>query len=230
MFKKSIFFILTFFVAVVMAAGAEAQKLNKDQILNGLSSKYRNIHGLQATYSRMASTPTTDQIFKTGSSQVATGMLYWERPDKLLLDQASPDKETMVTDGRTVWWHIPSERLVYRYSNIDVAGQLKPLMSFLGGLNSLNADFNVSLAPLDKARPGQHGLILLPKGGPDAGVERLTVWCDNNFVLTGFSMTAITGEVTDFYLTGFTENPNLARSLFSFKVPKGVQVIEEDGN
>lgn len=212
------------------AAGAGAQTLNKDQILSGLSSKYRNIHGLQAAYSRVASTPTTDQIFKTGSSQVATGMIYWERPDKLLLEQTGPDKETMVTDGRIVWWHIPSEGLVYRYSNIDVAGQLKPLMSFLGGLNSLNADFNVSPAPFDKARPGQHGLILLPKGGPDAGVERLTVWCDGNFVLTGFSMTAVTGEATDFYLTDFTENPRLAKSLFSFKVPKGVQVIEEDGN
>lgn len=214
---------------LVPAAVAGAQSLSQEQILAGLSSKYRDINGLQATYSRVAAAPTTDQIFKSNSSQVASGVLYWKRPDKLLMEQSSPAQETMVTDGSTVWWHIPAERLVYRYRNMDVAGQLRPLMSFLGGLNRLNSDFKVSSAPFDKSRPGQYGLELVPKSGPEGGVERLTVWCDGNFTLTGFRLSSITGETTDFYLTGFRENPSLAASLFNFKVPRGTEVVEEDG-
>ena len=230
MIKKSIFFSFLASLMLLMVGAAGAQTLSKDQVLQGLSTKYRGLGSLQANYRRVASTPTTDQIFQSGASQVATGVLSWERPDKLLLDQASPDKEVMVTDGSTVWWHIPAEKLVYRYRNIDVAGQLKPLMSFLGGLNGLNAAFKVSQAPFDKARPGQHGLVLVPKNGPEGGVDKLTVWCDGNFILTGFRLSSSTGETTDFYLTGFTENPKLARSIFSFKVPKGTEVIEEDAN
>lgn len=215
---------------LIPANGLAAASLSQDQILAGLAARYRGFSGLQATYSRVASTPGHEKVFRSGSSQVATGELYWSRPDKLLLDQASPQPETLVTDGRTVWWHLPAEKVAYRYRNIDVAGQLKPLISFLGGLDSLNADFKVSPAPADSARPGQHGLALAPKGGPEGGVDRLTVWCDGEFTLTGFRLSAITGETTDFYLTGFRENPKLDLASFSFKPPRGTEVIEEDGN
>lgn len=223
---------LFIFLALLVGSSGllEAAPLSQDQILAGLSGRYRGISGLQATYSRVASSPGNENIFKSGTSQVATGMLYWARPDKLMLDQSSPQPETLVTDGRTVWWHLPAEKVAYRYRNIDVAGQLKPLMSFLGGLDALNADFRVSPAPADKGRPGQHGLVLVPKRGAEGGVDRLTIWCDGNFILTGFRLNAITGETTDFYLTGFQENPRLDNSRFSFKPPRGTEVIEEDGN
>lgn len=221
---------LALLLLLLPVGGLQAASLSREQILAGLAARYRGISGLQATYSRVASTPGNEKVFKSGTSQVATGVLYWSRPDKLMLDQATPQPETLVTDGRTVWWHLPAEKLAYRYRNIDVAGQLKPLMSFLGGLDSLNADFKVAPAPVDKARPGQHGLVLTPKRGAEGGVDRLTVWCDGNFILTGFRLNAITGETTDFYLTGFSENPRLENSRFSFKPPRGTEVIEEDGN
>lgn len=223
-------FIIALALLLVPAGGLEAASLSQEQILAGLSARYRGISGLQATYSRVASTPGNEKVFRSGSAQVATGVLYWSRPDKLLLDQASPQPETLVTDGRTVWWYLPAEKVAYRYRNVNVAGQLKPLMSFLGGLDALNSDFKVSPAAVDSARPGQHGLVLVPKGGPEAGVDRLTVWCDGDFTLTGFRLNAITGETTDFYLTGFRENPKLENSRFSFKAPRGTEIIEEDGN
>lgn len=227
MIKKTIYILLLLAFTLMGAGAAGAQSLNREQVLSGLSAKYRDINSLKADYRRVASTPTTGQIFQSSASQEARGVLSWQKPDKLLLDQASPAPELMLTDGHTVWWHIPAEKLAYRYRNIDVAGQLKPLLSFLGGLNSLNAEFNVALAPADKGRPGHHGLVLTPKGGPEGGVERLTVWCDGSFALTGFRLSSITGETTDFYFSGFSENPKLPNSLFSFKVPRGTEVIEE---
>jgi Outer membrane lipoprotein-sorting protein len=230
--RSALYFKLIIGLALLLipVGGLEAASLSQDQILAGLATRYRGVNGLQATYSRVASTPGNEKIFQSGSSQVATGVLYWSRPDKLLLDQASPQPETLVTDGRTVWWYLPAEKIAYRYRNVNVAGQLKPLMSFLGGLDSLNADFKVSLAPADSGRPGQHGLVLVPKRGAEGGVDRLTIWCDGDFTLTGFRLNAITGETTDFYLTGFRENPKLDNSRFSFKPPRGTEVIEEDGN
>lgn len=214
----------------VSAGVLTAAPMTKEQIMAGLAGRYRGLTGLTAAYTRVAATPGNEKVFQGGSSQVATGTLYWSRPDKLLLEQSSPKPETLVTNGRTVWWHLPAEKLVYRYRDIDVAGQLKPLMSFLGGLDSLNADFLVSPAPADPARPGQQGLALVPKRGAEGGVDRLIVWCDENFSLTGFRLASVTGETTDFYLTGLAENPRLENSRFSFKIPRGTEVIEEDGN
>ena len=220
--------LLAFMAVALMGLAPEPLwALNQDKILNGLAKRYSQFNSIVAEYRRVATTPSTDQIFKTGSSQVATGTLSWARPAKLKLDQQKPQEELMVTDGSIVWWYIPSEKLVYRYQNIDVAGQLKPLISFLGGLDSLKTDFEVSLAPPDADRPGQHGLVLLPRGGPEEGVDRFSVWCDAKFMLTGFEITSVTGETTDFYLEKIQENPAVDSKTFNFKIPPGTEVMEE---
>jgi outer membrane lipoprotein-sorting protein len=198
-----------------------------DQIAAGLSARYGGLTALSAAYRRVSATPATDQVFKSPAQQVATGVLYWARPDRLLLDQVSPQPEVMVTDGTTVWWHVPAEKLVYRYRNIDVAGELKPLLVFLGGLKALTRDFNLSPTSADPARPGQLGLELTPIYG-DRSVDHLTVWCDGTCTLTGFGFQALTGETTDFFLNGLVENPPLAADRFAFKIPRGSEVMEEE--
>jgi outer membrane lipoprotein-sorting protein len=121
---------------------------------------------------------------------------------------------------------VPAEKLVYRYRDIDVAGELKPLLVFLSGLEALTRDFNLSPAPADPARPGQLGLNLIPKED-DRSVDHLTVWCDKAFALTGFGFKTLTGETTDFFLNGLAENPPLSAKRFAFEIPKGTEVIEE---
>jgi hypothetical protein len=132
----------------------------------------------------------------------------------------------MVTDGTTVWWHVPAEKLVYLYRDIDVAGEMRPLLVFLSGLEVLTRDFDLSPAPADPARPGQRGLNLTPKDGARS-LEHLTVWSDETFALTGFGFTAFTGETTDFFLFGLEENPPLPVERFAFTIPRGVEVVEE---
>jgi outer membrane lipoprotein-sorting protein len=208
------------------AAAQAAQPPSPDRIAAGLAARYGGLAAFSAAYRRVAAAPAMDQVFKTSTQQVATGVLYWARPDRLLLDQVSPQPEVMVTDGDTVWWHVPAEQLVYRYRDIDVAGELKPLLVFLSGLEALTRDFDLSPAPADPARPGQHGLNLAPRDG-NRSVEYLTVWSDETFALTGFGFTAFTGETTDFYLNGLVENPPLPAGRFTFKIPRGVKVMEE---
>lgn len=193
----------------------------------GISARYQGLDSISASYSRVAATPKTDKLFQSSSSQMATGLLSWSRPAKLLLDQKSPQPETMVTDGETVWWYIPAEKLAYRYRNLDVSGQLGPLLHFLSGLDSLKADFEITPARADSTRPGQTGLLLSPRER-DGNVDSITVWCDDAFQLTGFKLTAVTGETTDFYLTSFTLNPKLDNKLFDFKAPKDVDIIDEE--
>jgi outer membrane lipoprotein carrier protein len=217
-------FCLAFAVGGVAAAQSPPAP---EKILAGLSERYRQLASLKTAYNRVARTPSTDPLFKGGSAQNATGALYWARPDRLLLDQKAPQPEAMVTDGKTIWWHIPAEKIVYRYQDVDVAGQLRPLLSFLSGINSLTADFDVSPAPADDTRPGQYGLALLPKVS-EGGEDKLTVWCGPDFALTGFKLESVTGETTDFYFFEFVDNPTLDEALFNFKVPSGTEVVEEE--
>lgn len=214
-------------LAFLVSASWAGAQMSQEAILSGLSARYQGLNTMTASYSRVASTPQTDKLFNSSSSQVATGLLTWSRPARLLLDQRSPQQETMVTDGTTVWWYIPSESLAYRYRNIDVAGQLRPLVTFLSGLDSLRASFDVSPAPANSSRTGQHGLLLKPRAR-DGSVNSITVWCDSQFTLTGFRLNSVTGETTDFFLTGFMENPKVNNNIFKFKAPRGTDIIDED--
>ena len=85
---------LTLFFALLLSlfisGTAAAAPLSQDAVLNGLSGRYKDVNSLTASYSRVASTPKTDKLFKSGTSQTATGILTWSRPAKLRLDQKSP--------------------------------------------------------------------------------------------------------------------------------------------
>ena len=221
---------LVVLAAGLLAAAPAGAGPSPDQVAAGLAARYGRLETLSAAYRRVAvTTAASEKVFKSSSQQVATGVLYWSRPARLLLDQVSPQPEVMVTDGSTVWWHVPAENLVYRYRNVDVAGELKPLLALLGGLDALTVAFDLAPAPAEPARPGQSGLRLTPRDG-ERLVDHLAVWCDENFTLTGFGLTSLTGETTDFFLNGLTENPSLDKALFAFRPPRGAEVIEEEND
>lgn len=223
--KNMLLAVLAALVLFFSPATLSAQSPDAQRLLAGLSARYSGLNSLSAHYKRVAFTPSSEQLFKSSSSQTAAGRLSWLRPDKLLLDQTSPGSEIMVTDGSTVWWYIEAEKLAYRYQDMDVAGQLRPLMSFLGGLDSLNSDFTASSVPAKASRSGELGLSLLPKktGG---SLQRLVLWCDASFSLTGFDLYSPTGERTEFFLSQVRENPKLKANLFSFKPPRGTDIVE----
>lgn len=231
--KKVVLGLVAFILAGLFGSGRQAPSASvpdpwsPEQVLQGLSGRYCQMNAFTAAYRRVASTPAVEQIFKSSSHQVAMGMIYWARPDRLKLEQVSPQPELIVTDGSTVWWHLLSEHLVYRYHNVDVADELKPLLAFLSGLDSLSRDFSATVTPLDSTRPGQHGLYLNPKVA-DESRGQLTLWCDETFTLTGFRLASVTGETSDFFLTGFKENPPLEPATFTFQVPDATEVIDEE--
>ncbi|MDR1578502.1 MAG: outer membrane lipoprotein carrier protein LolA [Deltaproteobacteria bacterium] len=198
-----------------------------EEILKGLSKRYQGLHGLSATYSRKTQTELTRDIFQNKESQ-ATGQLAWREPAFLRLEQKSPTEELMVTDGSTVWWYLIAEKQVHIYRQLDLAGEMAPLLSFLTNLNELKKNFRVKISPDESDRPKQSGLLLDPRQ-KDSATGRIIAWCDQDFQLTGFDLLTVTGEKTSFYLTN-VEPQSWELDQFSFTPPQGVKIIEESAN
>jgi outer membrane lipoprotein carrier protein len=198
-----------------------------DAALDGLSARYQGLSALTADYSRTTVSPSTDAVFGHQASQTASGKLSWRRLAMLRLDQETPTKELMLTDGDVVWWHLPAEKRAYVYRDLDLAGELSPLLSFFSGLEALRENFLVDVAAPDDSRQGQIALELKPKRGSER-VGRLIIYCDAESRLTGFRLSSPTGEKTDFHLVNLSADPRLARGLFEFRPPRGTVVIEEE--
>ncbi|MDR1657019.1 MAG: outer-membrane lipoprotein carrier protein LolA [Deltaproteobacteria bacterium] len=207
-------------------ASADAQQT--EAALAGLSERYRALNTFVADYTRTATTPSTDVVFSNQATQTATGVLSWKTLSQLRLDQKKPDEQAMMTDGQTVWWYVPEEKQVYVYRDIDLAEQLSPLLSFMAGLEALNDQFVILEAAGQDVREGEIGLILEGKQEADQIADRLIIYCDQQYQLTGFRLISLTGEKTDFFLSKIRVNTKLNDSFFVFKIPRGVEVVEEE--
>ncbi|MDR3135617.1 MAG: outer membrane lipoprotein carrier protein LolA, partial [Deltaproteobacteria bacterium] len=191
--------VLAIIVLALSAGPLGADQKAVDKALSGLSKRYVGLETFVAKYSRTTTTPALDNVFRTQANQTATGVIQWKQLSKLRLDQNTPNEEAMMTDGQTVWWYLPTEKQVRVYRDIDLAGELAPLLTFLSGLKTLKDKFDIKEAPKEDARKGQTSLVLEEKGASDEA-GGLIIYCDKDFSLTGFRLSSLTGEKTDFFL------------------------------
>ncbi|MDR2367221.1 MAG: outer-membrane lipoprotein carrier protein LolA [Deltaproteobacteria bacterium] len=214
------------FILALAAPPLSADKAAVEKALAGLSERYVGLESFSAGYSRTTTTPALDNVFRTQANQTATGVIQWKQVSKLRLDQSEPSLEALMTDGQTVWWYLPTEKQVRVYRNIDLAGELAPLLSFMSGLKTLKEKFLIKEAGKEDARKDQTGLVLEDKDASDEAGQ-LIIYCDDKFALTGFRLSSLTGEKTDFFLTDPKVNPDIEDAFFVFDIPRGTTVIEE---
>lgn len=205
------------------AAWAEATKA---EVLSVLKDRYANITGIAADYTRTAKSPAMEKTYKTSNRHVAEGRLVFKKPNKLRLNQTSPDPELLITDGITVWWYIPEENVVQKYSGQDLMTQLKPLLDFFNGLGDLEKSFAVALMHIQVKGESRYELTLAPKS-EETDLSELKVWFTSDlYILTGFRITSALREITDFKLRDVAFNPDVSDSWFQFQVPEDAEVID----
>lgn len=200
--------------------------ITKADILESMRHKYQSLKGLKADYQRSTKSIAMESVFKSNTYTKASGVLEFKKPNMLRLDQDKPSPEKFITNGKIVWWYIPDEYTVHRYTGIDLIGELKPLLDFLNGLSDLTGEYRVNLIPADGLKENTHTLELIPQNS--SATQKITLYLNSSsFMLTGFSFTSILGEVTIFTLKNTTLPTNTPDSRFIFKVPEDVRVIDK---
>ena len=221
--------ILMFLFCLLFVFSQNAAAVSDKEIVAAIQNRHGGFSTLTADYTRVTRTAAMDNIFQSSSKQSAMGVLKFKKPAKLRLDQSFPRPEELVSDGGTVWWYIRDENLVHKYVNVDVYGEMKPLLDFLGGMSSLAGHFNVKVVPAGSAKEVNHRLDLT-RIDSGSGPSGITAWFSpDDYTLAGFRLTSLTGDTTDFSLKNVKLGQNMADSDFTFKPPAGAQVIEETG-
>jgi outer membrane lipoprotein carrier protein len=220
-------------IVLISTAGVAAVNAGDDpeKILSDIQDYYSTVKTLKAHYVRTTTTPAMEGVFQTSAEHVATGILQFKKPAKLILNQDAPRPETLITNGATVWWYIPEENLVHRYAKVNVYGELQPLLDFLNGLGSLEGKFSVKITPGGEAPNINHRLDLTRLENGGGGPAQITVWCaPETFVLQGFKLTSLTGETTVFKFNSVDVNKDLSDETFNFQIPPGADVVDESAD
>ena len=191
-----------------------------DEVVRVLQRHYNRLRTLKANFV---------QIYRTherAPSREEAGILYLKKPGKMRWEYSRPEVKLFLSDGKRIFFYVPQDRQVTRIPVKRSADLRTPLRFLLGRMN-LKREFRVELAsdaaPLD---PGNPVLRLLPKG-KDLRVQEMQLEIDGRKRIRRIRILENDGPLTEFRLFGEIPNPPLDNALFRFRLPPGVELIEE---
>jgi outer membrane lipoprotein carrier protein len=198
-----------------VAASAQARPAAVDAA-KAVQQKYDRVKDFTADFS---------QTYEGGVLKKKTterGTVQIKKPGRMRWEYTTPDKKTFVSDGRKIYSWVPADKQVI-VSSVPPDDEATTAVLFLAGKGNLTRDFNVSYA--EGAAADTWALRLDPKQ-KQRDYDWLIVGVDPK-TLQIRSLTAADqqGGRSTFEFSNYRENTGIADSVFTFKIPRGADVI-----
>jgi outer membrane lipoprotein carrier protein len=155
------------------------------------------------------------------------GHLLVKRPGKMRWQYTSPEEKLFVSDGVKMYSYLPQDKQVI-VSAIPPDDQVTTPIMFLAGKGNLVRDFSASIVDPSRGTPaGTLALKLVPRS-PQRDYDWLMLEvAPQTLELRGLVTTDGQGGQSSFSFTNLKENAGLADKEFTFKMPRGVDVVNE---
>jgi outer membrane lipoprotein carrier protein len=213
--------VIAFITGVIWAAagsGAHAADAAIDTILTGMEKRYAG-NGFSANFFQ-------ESMLKAMQiSDTAEGKLVVKRPDKMRWEYSLPDKQTIITDGQSLWIYRPEDNQVMVGKAPDFFGQGKGA-GFLSDINQIRKSFRIQILPAENE--AYHRLELTPLK-PTADLSRIVLSVDKKSFQVDQVMTFNSyGDETIIVLTDYQFNLSPDDGLFKLEIPEGTDVVQVD--
>ncbi len=184
-----------------------------DEAVFAVEKHYQELADLTAKVTQ------TNHLKSVGKAQTFTGTLSIKRPGRLRLEYTNG--QLILIDNKEVLIYLKKSEQAIRKTFTDFS-HLNIPVAFLLGAAHIRDDFDV-LQP-DPKIPRQ--LELLPKKNA-AAMKKLVLESDDAGRITKLVIHDSAGNVTDITFDAVSENTGLGDKLFTFKPPKGTEIIEQ---
>jgi outer membrane lipoprotein carrier protein len=178
--------------------------------------------------------------------QAESGKVYFSRPGRMRWEYESPEQKLFISDGKTVWFYVPSDHSVTRAAIKESTDWRTPL-----ALLTSKAKLSQLCQTLDLSAetPGAQGNVVLrcrprgekakPKGSSEHDLEASIAPVSDQFDEVLLEVNPATGELADvrvlqpggveleYRFGNWQENQALTESLFHFEAPAGVAIVEQ---
>jgi outer membrane lipoprotein carrier protein len=153
-----------------------------------------------------------------GREMVEEGTLALKPPGRMRWEYQKPEKKTFVSDGKTYYFYVPSDKQVIVRES--AAERSLPAL-LLSGRGEILAHFEVALEPPS----GELTRLRLVPRKPDPEIEHATLWVDAAAVIRSVEIVDAQGNRSRFDFASIKENQGLPDATFRFEPPRGVEVI-----
>lgn len=226
MITRSYLIIFIFFhlLLVCILSGNALPDDQNSKIISGIRERYGNVSGWKAEYTREAISKTMAMLETGERHELAEGMLFFQSPHFLRLEQALPQEELLLTDGKTLWWYLPLKKKAYKYPAQSFGEELRLLSDVFQGLKNIDRNFQITLK--EKPETSIYHLILRPEP-PWQEIDHLElIIFKQDFTIKQIDIYNNIGGLTKFLFSRWREH-SFKDKFFSFSPPSNVTVIEK---
>lgn len=214
-----------------------APQVELREILDTLKKGYASMEDLQADFSQKTYVATLKREEK------GSGELFLKKRGESAMFRFNyvKPKQQIISNGKSVWYYLPENKQVILTDTARLfSGGNAMAMTYLTGLDTLDADFDIRLLSVTPDKKGNYQLELVPKKN-NAAVARMHLFVsaaavekarnpdskDAFFPITASILFDQVGNRTTIEYSRLRVNGGLTNDRFSFKVPAGVDVIKQ---
>jgi len=207
-------------LAVLFAADGRAADPTASQLAEAVQREYDAVKDFSADFVH------TYQGGVLKKQLTERGTVLIKKPGRMRWDYTAPEKKLFVSDGSKVYFYIPADKQVM-VSPVPADVASTPAL-FLAGKGRLTGEFTPSFVELPAGLPaGTRALKLVPKSKqPDYDWLILAV-DPATLAIRGLVTIDAQGGTSTFAFTNLKRNAGLADNQFTFKIPRGVDVISD---
>lgn len=183
------------------------------QLMEQLRARYQQVETLQASFVQIMQTPYAD------APDTLRGML-WLQGNRYRVETPY---QTVVTDGRTTWVYLHDTRqvLINDYIPDETGFSLNEFLLTYPDRYEVSSGETIR-----QAGKTYHRLRLRPRQ-PDALFQEVVLWIRaRDFLVTRVDVRDVNDTHMTFVLSDLVLNLPLSTDMFTFRLPKGVEVVD----
>jgi len=204
--------------AALSVTAVAQSKPTADALARSLQQRYQGIKDFSADFVHSY----RGGVLKTQSEE--RGKVSVKKPSRMHWTYTAPEKKEFVSDGVKIYSYIPQDRQVI-VSNVPPDNQATTPALFLAGKGDISRDFSATYA--QATIPGSVALKLTPRHNqPD--YEYLVVALDpTSLQIRALITRDHEGGESTLAFTNLKENQGISDKEFTFRIPRGVDVITD---
>ena len=204
------------FLTVFLSVPASSFALDAIGIVDKIQKQYDATNTFQAQFTQKSF------LRILGQSQKAEGVVYIKKPGKMKWEYNAPDRQVLISNPEGLWLYLPDEQQVTKMQVQSVYSSNTPAL-FLAGRGQLTQSFSIKKVT---EKDGLYIAELIPRDKLKNLAKMVLLADKNNFQIVGSRVYDNLGNKTEMIFRKIQTNPDLDENIFSFEVPKGVEVID----
>ncbi|MFH1823795.1 MAG: outer membrane lipoprotein carrier protein LolA [Candidatus Firestonebacteria bacterium] len=195
--------------------------LNVDEVINNLTESMKNkMNSFEADVEQVIC------ISDMEDPQKMKGNITFKKPGMMCLDYTEPNKQFVISDGKTIWIYFPAMRQVIVQDISEVKNKEYFLFQFDLFIDSIKSRFETKLLKEEKMENKETVLVEFIPRDEHSEFSKISGLFDKEKWLP-IHLSVYYNELSNISITfkNFKLNSEVKTDIFDFKIPEGVEVI-----